>query len=423
MSHDSLPAGHDDDVRDARRDAPRPRPGHAHRKRRHEKQQRRPRPPAAHRTGLGAVQEVPAGAPPDGGRRPVAGAAQSGGRERRPARPRGRPGGGARRHRTAARRRRRGRRRPRRRARSVRRHSRRTRRSARRAPHTRGGQRPHPHRRLAPRRAVAALRRRPRAAPHARRGHVHAVAAQPPRPGRTRPRAGEVPAALRERLPRAVGARLRRPRRPVERTVTCDVPRQHLRAAHRGLRTPAQARARAARHRHRPADAGPGRHDRERRRPQHPALTGRAHVQPQLGHQLLRPQLRRPAAGRRPGGRPLRAAAGLPRGHSAVHAGVRQRRIRPERDRVDRLAGRAGLRSRRRRALRAVPARRHLPGRPRTHQGARRVRGHGRARVGAGAAGGRGADGVRKLAVGALHQRAHSSAGAGRHRARRAQLR
>ena len=60
-----------------------------------------------------------------------------------------------------------------------------------------------------------------------------------------------------------------------------------------------------------------------------------------------------------------------------------------------------------RRALRAVPAGHHLPGRAGQDQGARRLRRDGRARLGGRPAARRRADRVPELALGAVHQRPH----------------
>src|SRR5512146_873952 len=206
-SSHGLHAGHEHDVRDARRPAPGAGAGRADR----EQARRQPGHAAARRTRLGAVQEVPDRPPPDRGRRPVATAARQRGRAARAGGADRRAGGGARRHRSAAGGYRRGRGRPGLRLPAVRRHRRRALGQAERAPGPRGGRRAAADRRLADPGAVAALRPGPRRAEPARRVAVHALAAGRGAPGGPRRDPRQVPAAAADRLPRAVGARLRRP--------------------------------------------------------------------------------------------------------------------------------------------------------------------------------------------------------------------
>jgi hypothetical protein len=191
-------------------------------------------------------------------------------------------------------------------------------------------------------------------------------------------------------------------------------------SSRRPNRWPARSRPGAAHHRHRAADAGARRHHRERRAARHAAFAAPARIQPELGDQLLRARIRRTAAGRRPRGRPVRQAAAVPRGDRRLRPGVDGGRVRAERDGADHRPHRAGLRRRDGRPLRAVAARRHIPGRPGADQGPRRLRRDGRARLGGWPAARRDADRVRQLALGAVHQRADRHRRAGGHLDRRA---
>src|SRR5205807_7981786 len=83
-----------------------------------------------------------------------------------------------------------------------------------------------------------------------------------------------------------------------------------------------QARPGVAGHRDRPAHAGARRHDRERRPAQHAALAAPGRLPPELGDQLLRARLRRAAAGRRPGRRPVRPPEGVSGRGRRVHPGL-----------------------------------------------------------------------------------------------------
>jgi hypothetical protein len=116
------------------------------------------------------------------------------------------------RHRAAADGHRRGRRRPRPRLPAVRRHHRRTRHEADRAPGPRGDRRAAADRRLADAGRVAALRPGPHRAAPRRRGDVHTLAAQRGKLADPERDPQQVPPAAAGRLPRAVGAEVRRPR-------------------------------------------------------------------------------------------------------------------------------------------------------------------------------------------------------------------
>ena len=121
----------------------------------------------------------------------------------------------------------------------------------------------------------------------------------------------------------------------------------------------------------------PGQQHRQRRDPGHPAGPRPVHLRPGVGGQRLHPGVRRPAAGRRPVRRRVRAAPAVPGRAGGVHRGV----VRGRAGRVGRGAhrrpGRAGPR---RRAGHADHAGDHQPRLPRPARAHRRGRHLGRRR-------------------------------------------
>ncbi len=121
----------------------------------------------------------------------------------------------------------------------------------------------------------------------------------------------------------------------------------------------------------------PGQQHRQRRDPGHPAGPAPVHLRPGVGRQRLHPRVRRPAAGRRPVRRRLRAAPAVPGRPGGVHRSlVRGRAGRLGRG-ADRRPGRAGPR---RRAGHADHAGDHQPRLPGPARADRRGRHLGRRR-------------------------------------------
>ena len=161
------------------------------------------------------------------------------------------------------------------------------------------------------------------------------------------------------------------------------------------------------RHRHRPADGGTRRDDRERRAAPHPARARLLRHRPGVGGQRLRPDLRRPAAARRPGRRHPRPSPGVHRRHGPVLAGLAARRVRHHAGLAARGPRGAGRRRRGHRPDRAGPDHHHLPGGTAAQPGdGRLLRDEHRRRRGR-PDGRRPADHLPVLALGAVRQRAH----------------
>ncbi len=116
----------------------------------------------------------------------------------------------------------------------------------------------------------------------------------------------------------------------------------------------------------------------------------------------------------RPRRRPVRPPADVPPRDHRVRAGLDGRRFRPGRDSAAGRPHRARMRRRDRRARRAVLAGHHLPRWACPDQGPRRLRRHGRARLGGRPAARRCADHLPELALGAVHQRPDRRRGVGR---------
>ncbi|CAA9351438.1 MAG: Uncharacterized MFS-type transporter, partial [uncultured Microvirga sp.] len=182
----------------------------------------------------------------------------------------------------------------------------------------------------------------------------------------------------------------------------------------RGL--PGRPRPVPPRHRHGAADARAGRHHREHRPAEHPARAGRLAGDAAVDHQRLHPRLRRAAALRRPGRRPVRETPGVPRRPRPVRPCLAARRAGRERGDADRRPRAPGHRGGADGPERPGPDRHQLPGGQAAQLGHGGLRRHVGARHHHRRAARRGADGDAGLAVGLLHQHPHRPGGARRER-------